>query len=31
MWSVGKDAIRNALRRRGYLRYIDQSKPPLTD
>ncbi|KAI0998193.1 hypothetical protein K3495_g10000 [Podosphaera aphanis] len=31
MWNVGQDAIRNALRRRGYLRYITRSKPPLTE
>ena len=30
MWNVGQDAILNALRPRGYLRYIAQSKPPLT-
>ncbi|KAI6248813.1 hypothetical protein HI914_02569 [Erysiphe necator] len=26
-WSVGEDAIRNALRRRGYERQIAQNKP----
>ena len=31
MWNVGQDAIRNALRRRGYLRYIARSKPLLTE
>ncbi|KAI0996395.1 hypothetical protein K3495_g11785 [Podosphaera aphanis] len=31
MWNVGQDAIRSALRRRGYLRYITRSKPPLTE
>ncbi|KAI0994093.1 hypothetical protein K3495_g14090 [Podosphaera aphanis] len=31
MWNFGQDAIRNAFRRRGYLRYIARSKPPLTE
>ncbi|KAI0994076.1 hypothetical protein K3495_g14107 [Podosphaera aphanis] len=31
MWTVGQDAIRNTLRRRGYPRYLAQSKPPLTE
>ena len=29
--NVGLDAIRNALRRTGYLRYIARIKPPLTE
>ncbi|KAI1006440.1 hypothetical protein K3495_g1784 [Podosphaera aphanis] len=31
MWNVGQDAIWNTLRRRGYPRYLAQSKPPLTE
>lgn len=30
-WNVGEDAVRNALKRRGYSRRIARSKPPLSD
>ncbi|KAI1002155.1 hypothetical protein K3495_g6050 [Podosphaera aphanis] len=30
-WNVGQDAIRNALMRRGYSRFIPRCKPLLTD
>ena len=30
-WNFGQDAIRNALKRRGYSRHISWSKLPLTD
>lgn len=30
-WNVGQDAIRNALKRRGFSRYVARRKPPLTD
>ena len=30
-WNCGQDSIRNALKRRGFSRYVARRKPPLTD